>query len=138
MSLPQAIATGTRHTEIVEHVDVVPTIVDYCGIQVPPQLQGRSVRSLLEGRPYEARTSAFIEHHLPGGLSYKAVRTPDRLYAMHADGHQELYDLAHDPAQLHNVAGEPAHRDALHDARAELLRRWFDVQSRTPMPTGQY
>src|SRR5206468_11019434 len=78
------------------------------------------------------RTAALIEHH--GALSaaqagpddegnglagnppsYEALRTPRLLYVENADGSLELYDLVHDPDELHNLASRrPAEVTALH------------------------
>ena len=48
-----------------------------------------------------------------------------------------LFDLAHDPHEtttwpLHECAG------ALAEMRAELLRRWFDVEHQYPLRTAAY
>ena len=40
------------------------------------------------------------------------VRTPRYLYVDLATGEKELYDLARDPREYHNVAGRPAYSDA--------------------------
>ena len=38
-----------RRDDIVEAVDIVPTLLDLAGIQIPPTLQGSSLASVLEG-----------------------------------------------------------------------------------------
>ena len=35
---------------LVELIDVVPTVLDLCGVQVPSNVQGRSLAPLLRGR----------------------------------------------------------------------------------------
>ena len=132
---------GLRAEEIIEQVDVAPTVLDYCGVQVPPAFQGRSFRPLLEGRDYLPRTSAFIEFRQPFGTSWKTVRTHEHKYCACSDGREILFDLTSDPHELTNVAGEgfhQSHRDALNRMRAELLRRWFDVEKQYPLRTGAY
>jgi len=67
------------------------------------------------------RDAVLIEHHgnvasfgdpdaPPAGSgnppSYEALRSRDALYVEYADGERELYDLATDPFQLHNLANE--------------------------------
>ncbi len=138
VSAPGRIEAGQRHGELIEGVDVAPTILDWCGVQVPPFFQGRSLRALLEGGDCEPRTSAFIELRQPFGVSWKAVRSHDSLYCTNNRGVELLYDLRADPDQLTNVAGDPAHADALHAMRRELVRRWFDVEKQYPLKTGDY
>jgi arylsulfatase A-like enzyme len=74
ISYPEKIKPG-EYSQIVEGVDIVPTILDYCGIQTPDFMQGRSLRPLLEDKEYKERTSAFMEIKLPFESSYKAIRT---------------------------------------------------------------
>jgi len=131
-------AGGQRHSGLVECVDIVPTILDYCGIQTPPQMQGRSLRPLLDGKGYEERQSVFIEHRFPFGASWKTVRTDHYKLCVSGDGRRELYDLRNDPHELCNVAADERYDGTLADMRAELVRRWFDVESQYPLRTGQY
>jgi len=138
MSYAGGFAGGQRHASLVEGVDIVPTILDYCGVQIPPQLQGRSLRPLLDGKPFEARNSVFIEHRFPFGASWKTVRTREFKLCASGDGQRELYDLRSDPHELHNVAGDEQYSATMADMQAELVRRWFDVEGQYPLRTAQY
>lgn len=148
MRYPGEIGAGTTHDQIVEHVDLVPTILDVCGIQTPPDMQGRSFRALLRGRDYVERSSAWIEHRVPFRNAYRAVRTHDYLYWARAGREpgapgavvrdELLFDMAKDPHQLTDVSGDPAYAEALSEMRAEMVRRLFDVESQYPLKTGEY
>ena len=135
---PDAFGGGTSRSEIVEAADLAPTILDWCGVQIPPYMQGRSLRPLLEGRDYQPRSSAFIELRNPFGHAYKAVRTHDYTYCRYSDGRDILVDAASDPHQLQNVASDIHKQDLLHSAREEMLRRWFDVEGQYPTRSGSY
>ncbi|MDA3963619.1 MAG: sulfatase-like hydrolase/transferase [Planctomycetota bacterium] len=140
VSYPKAIEPGQRRSEIIEHVDLAPTILDWAGIQKPPIMQGHSFRPLLQpGRgDYSERDSAYMEIKYPFGAAYKALRTKDYLYHMWNDGRDLLYDLASDPYQLTDVAKDPAQVDALQKCRHRLLERWFDVENQYPIRVGDY
>lgn len=114
------------------------TILDYCGVQVPPVMQGRSFRPLLEGRDYRRRSSAFIEYLDPFRASWKTVRTGAWKYCTNDRGAELLFDLEADPDELRNLAGDPEAGGPLNDLRRELLRRWFDVENQYPRRTGAY
>ena len=43
---------------------------------------------------------------------------------VHGDGQEELYDLAKDPLERNNLAGDPSHREAL----AKMRRRWQELR----------
>ena len=135
---PGHVAAGTARPEIIEAVDIAPTVLDWCGVQAPPFLQGRTFRPLLDGGDYDGRTSAFIEMRYPFQVSWKAVRTPDFKYCVSSAGREQLSDLRSDPHELHNVAEHDAAKGALHEMRAEMLRRWFEVEKQYPLRTAQY
>lgn len=153
-SYPGHIPAGRVYDEIVEGVDVAPTILDYCAVQTPPAMQGRSLKPLFDGGEYRARTSAYMEVKVPaghaeikacpdraggsGGGTWKGVRAPDYSYYVYRDGYEMLFDLRRDPHELANVAEDGAYRDALAAMRGELVRRWFEVDSRYPKQTGVY
>jgi arylsulfatase A-like enzyme len=138
VSWPGRIRAGVRRNELVELVDIAPSLLDWCGLQVPPHLQGRSFRPLLEGGDYEPRSSAYMEFRNPFAASWKTVRTHEFKYSAGNNGRELLFDLTNDPHELTNVAEDPACADALGRMRHELLRRWFDVERQYPLKTGQY
>jgi arylsulfatase A-like enzyme len=138
VSYPGTIPAGQRKRELIEAVDVAPTILDYCGVQTPPQFQGRSFRPLLQGGDYGERTSVFIEHRVPFQTSWKTVRTHEHKYCVSNLGEELLFDLRSDPAELENVVRAPEHQDVLQAMREELIRRWFDVEKQYPLRTGMY
>ncbi len=56
-------ARGSRIGLFTEHVDVMPTILEFLGIEVPLQCDGRSLLPLLAGRmPGDWRQAAIYEH----------------------------------------------------------------------------
>jgi arylsulfatase A-like enzyme len=143
---PAATGAGAVHPEIIEAVDLAPTILDYCGVQAPPFFQGRSFRSLLAGDAYTPRTSAFIEFKDPFRSSWKTVRTHDYKYSVYRSGGDPataemaelLFDLRDDPHEQRNVAGDPAYGAALDRMRRELVRRWLTVENQYPLRSGPY
>ena len=135
---PPAVPAGRTYPQLIEHVDLAPTVVDFCGIQMPPVFQGRSLRPLLEGRPFAQRDSVFIEHRLPFDVSWKSIRTRSFKYCCSNSGEERLYDLERDPRELINREGEEAYRDDLAALRHELLRRWFDVEKQYPRKSEKY
>ena len=137
MSCPDRFGAG-KSVGLVEGVDVTPTVLDYCGIQVPPEMQGRSLRPTIEGHEGSPRKSVYIEHRHPFRDSWKTVRTHQIKYCVSNEGDELLFDLVADPHELTNVVADPAHADALHAMRDEMVRRWFDVEKQLPRRTGMY
>jgi len=138
VSMPGKLSAGEKRDELVELVDLAPTIFDYLGVEKPDFFQGRSFRPLLDGGDYEERHSVFIEHKFPFGESWKVVRTRALKYCVSAEGEELLFDLWNDPNELANLAHTHGCQPALDDMRTELLKRWFDVESQYPLRTGDY
>jgi Ca2+-binding RTX toxin-like protein/arylsulfatase A-like enzyme len=119
LALPGAADDGQHVEQVVELVDIVPTVLDLLGLDVPDGLSGRSLL------PFVANP-ALIDDAVAVTTMYgsAALRTNSYRYIRYEDGSTELYDIAADPNQWTNLAGDPtlqAVRDGL-DARlrAEL------------------
>ncbi len=134
---------------LVSHVDVLPTLLELAGGDVPPFIQGRSFAATLRGEVGPRRSEIFAEknHHdeydpirgirtdryayirnlepgTPPRLSGDIERSPSRRGL--AEDHlrprpaEELYDLDHDPWQLRNLAQDPSHAQVKADLAARL------------------
>jgi arylsulfatase A-like enzyme len=105
----------------VEHVDLVPTILEYAGVAQPAELPGRSLRPVLEGRAESADATTvapkvliICEHGVAGPSGAirrtQCLRTERYKYVFSsADRAVEFYDLQEDPQELVNVAADPAY-----------------------------
>ncbi|HEY8148691.1 MAG TPA: sulfatase/phosphatase domain-containing protein, partial [Vicinamibacteria bacterium] len=125
---PGVIAPGTRSDAIVLNVDFAPTFLEAAGVAVPSDMQGRSLVAVLRGRaPAAWRTSMYYRYyHDPGDHDTRAhygvrTRTHKLIYFWKKD-QWELFDLVHDPSELHNLYGEPGHEELTRTLKAELAR----------------
>lgn len=116
------VPAGATVPQPAENIDLRPTFADLAGAPIPGDVNGRSLRPLLTGKPPgDWRTAALIEHHGPDGdpsdpdypaknsgnpPTYSAIRTVDHTYVEYADGTKEYYDRTTDPDQLHNTAAQ--------------------------------
>lgn len=138
LSAPGVGTTGRMEKALVEAVDIAPTILDFCGVQTPPFMQGRSMRPLLLEEETEPRRSIYMESKNPFRSSWKTVRTDAFKYCTSGDGQELLFDLETDPHELADVAADKTYKTALNNMRRELIRRWFDVEKQYPLRTGDY
>jgi arylsulfatase A len=121
---PGHIAAGSSSDALVGLQDLMPTILDCAGLPIPPDLDGLSLRPLLEGSAQQQAVHSHLywEHAGAQALrvgSWKALRP--RLGQ--GDGRIELYDLATDPAESRDLAAEEAHLLPLFSALFETARR---------------
>lgn len=124
---PERIKPGTVLDVLAEGVDFVPTLLDYCGIQTPGFVQGKSFKALLEGKADTHREDILMEVFQPRGHKTAAVRTKDFKYCCSNDGKELLYDLRQDPKELENVAGKQSYRDVLLEMTKRMNSRLMDA-----------
>ena len=143
MIRPPGLAPERRGAEVdafTEAVDVMPTILELIGAEVPGHLDGRSLAPFLRDAAVPAgwRTAAHFEFDFrelrSGGPeralgldidgSSLAVHRGERYKYVHFTGLPPLaYDLAADPGEQVDVAADPEHRLARLEA-AEALLSW--------------
>ncbi len=146
---PLGLTGGRVLPELISHVDLVPTVLDALGIDIPPSLQGRSYWSLLQGQDYRPREYIYGEKTFHSQYEpQRAIRTTrykliwnaevgiinvpadimhSPIYPQMIDTLTvkpppvELYDLEADPDETDNLAGQPAYADIEADLRTRLL-----------------
>ena len=130
---PAGVQAGTRIEGFALHTDFAPTILDYAGVEVPADMQGRSLRPLLEGETPADWRKSFYYHYweYPSGhevVPHYGVRT-DRYKLIHhydtrwgGEAEWELIDLETDPEELRNQYDDPANAEVVAELQAELER----------------
>jgi len=104
------------------NLDLPATFLDWAGVPVPEQYQGRSLQPIVDGEePRSWRTETFHEHFAVRNRipAWEGVRTKRYKYARYFDheNYEFLYDLQSDPDELVNLAGEPAYAETLNALR---------------------
>ncbi|WP_210469770.1 sulfatase [Sporosarcina sp. 6E9] len=145
---PRVIKPGSVTKDFALNVDFSETFLDYAGIEIPEEMQGRSLRPVLEGNtPDDWQTSMYyrywehlsLEHRV--GAHY-GVRTHDykliyyygeALGSAHASDEPrtpewELFDLNKDPYEMNNVYDDPAYAEIVKELKTELYRLKEKVQ----------
>ena len=90
---------GRNAAALAQHVDLMPTVLDLVEVEGPSEIQGRSLRSRLQGSNAPDEATVF------SGTSWRtierfAVRRGDWKLVRHEDeGRTELYNLREDPAE---------------------------------------
>lgn len=107
----------------VELRDVLPTMLEAAGGTVPERMDGRSVAALARGDTAGWRRYIDMEHatcYSPD--NYWCALTDGRIkyvWNFH-NGSEQLFDLEHDPHELHNLADEAAYRTKLEEMRRAM------------------
>ncbi len=117
---PGSKVAGQSCPRIVEALDLYPTLADYAGLKAPANLEGVSLRPLLEN-PQAAWTRPAYTQVQRAGFPGHSVRTERWRYTEWDGGARgvELYDHDNDPQELKNLAGDP--RFAAEQAQLKAL-----------------
>ena len=130
-----------RCGEIVQSPDIMPTILELAGVNVPPTVQGRSFLSVIRGESEEGRdiavsSASLVGRRLPDWITVTSKRWALLASQVGSGVKSELYDLSRDPRETENLIDEkPEVADDLRSkmvnflkslgAEEETLRKWM-------------
>lgn len=120
VKLPYGAHGGRRIATPVQHIDLVPTLLEIAGAPRPSGLRGRSLVPLLEDRGSITPEGIYSEALYPRyhfGWSELLSLTDERYKYIRAP-HPELYDLERDPHERQNLA--PAREQVARVMRSAL------------------
>ncbi|MEX2561080.1 MAG: sulfatase-like hydrolase/transferase, partial [Pirellulales bacterium] len=110
------IAPG-RSAALVYLMDIYPTVCELAGAKVPPGLDGKSFAGLLRGKPAATRDTLFLAYRdvqrAVRDDRWKLIRYPQA-------GRTQLFDLATDPDEIHDLSADPDQA-----ARIEQMTAWL-------------
>ena len=122
------VAAGTSDENLVQTIDLAPTLCELAGAEGLEAAQGESLLPLLrvEGPAawrnaiYYRLSEAPIIESVPPHFGVRTAR--HKLIRIPSLDAWELYDLERDPHELTNLAGDPAHTGTRRDLERELAR----------------
>lgn len=129
---PKKIKPGTVSDAFVMNLDFAPTFLDYAGIAIPADIQGESMRPVLEASDgANWRTSVYYHYYeYPAWHDvhkHDGVRNKNyKLIHFYDIGVWELFDLNKDPHELNNVYEDSAYREV----RQEMLTEYRNAREK--------
>jgi arylsulfatase A-like enzyme len=130
LRLPGVIPPGKVVQTPSSHLDLFPTILDYCG-QPGHASEGRSLRPYIEGRDNGAGQSVVAEWNsqaVPGFMVFDGRWKFMCGRAADAPSLDALYDLKNDPQELNNLIGQNSDQEKYRADAARmkgLLVEWL-------------
>jgi len=133
VSLPDRALSGAHRSELIEQIDLFPTLAELCGHAAPRNLPGRSFAPLLRNRRYSQREFAYSEYYFchnvftrddryVGKPPILMVRT-ERWKLNFLDwGRSELFDLQSDPGEFRNCIDDSGNAGTVSELQA-IARR---------------
>ena len=138
---------GVATDAMVEGTDIMPTILDLCGVPCPPGVQGRSRVPVLRGNDAAGTESVLIQEREapdlaargldPASVTQVGIRTRD-CKLIHYPGcpYGELYDLRNDPGEFVNLWGDAGYVSQRQEMEHLLFERVLAAQD--PLPVRHY
>lgn len=139
---PKGVKAGVKIDKLGLNVDIAPTLLEYAGVQIPKEIQGKSLKPLLEQNKVAESTwrkSAYYQYfEYPKWhrvLPHYGVRT-DRYKLIHfyynIDA-WEMYDLKNDPTELTNQYNNPSYQKTIAELKIELTKLQKEYKDDLPL-----
>ena len=130
------VGEGRIENRVVSHIDILPSLMELCGMAAPPIMDGHSFAGLLRGGkdlPHPAR--AFVEFNRfqlerdDFGAFYpiRCIVSGHHKLVINLFDKDELYDLEQVPFEQVNLIGDPGYAAVREQMHQELLE-WMYVR----------
>ena len=158
---PEGKWAGSHFEGLTEEIDLVPTLLEMLGVEIPPTMVGQSWLEMLNAGSSEGKESILSEAgggaptftepvdghvikapQLPTSLGPGAmIRKGDWKLSIYHDDRCELFNLADDSAELKNLYGLSEYASIQNELTLDLMRRVLGVKVRDvgmDWPTEKY
>lgn len=137
MQYPKEIEAGTEINALTQNLDFAPTFLDFAGAEIPQDMQGRSLRPLVNQTTSDQDFRNAIYYHY---YDFPAFHMVKRHYGVRTDRYKlihfyddidfwEMYDLKEDPLEENNIYNHPEYvdiRERMH-AKLDSLQEKYEV-----------
>jgi len=129
------VAAGARFDPLVYGFDIFPTLCQLTGVDPPPNIEGHSLLDVMRGKAQGVRDAAFhayIRPSLKGSRPHVQHAVNDgrwKFIRYDVDGQQtrQLFDLQHDPFEMHNRVQDSAAMSDLYRLEKRLTQMQNDL-----------
>lgn len=125
---PSEIKASSENNNLVQNIDLAPTILDIAGITPPKDMQGRSMAPLFSEEGADWRGELYYHYY-----EYPGIHMVKRHYGIRTDRYKlihfyydidewELFDLQNDPEELNNLYNNPEYTEVQKDLHNKLAK----------------
>lgn len=138
---PKGIKKGTVSDALAMNLDFAPTLLDYAGVQIPADMQGKSLKPVIDnhGKTPEKWRDAVYYHY----YEFPSWHMVKRHYGVRTDRYKlihfyndidewELYDLEKDPKEMKNVYKSAEYAGVAKEMHARLAQLQEQYQDTNP------
>ncbi len=136
---PQVVAPGTRSSALVQNIDYASTFLEAAGLEVPSDVQGRSLMPILSNggkKPGDWRDAVYYAYYENAAVHnvpvHDGIRTDRyKLFFIPRSNEWQLMDLQVDPEELRSFHDDPAYQPIVEALKKRYrdLRKLYQVNS---------
>ncbi|NRD18631.1 sulfatase [Winogradskyella eckloniae] len=134
VTYPNAIKAGTVIDALTQNLDFAETFLDYAQVDIPSDMQGKSLRPLLENTYKGDHFRDAVYYHY---YDYPAFHMVKKHYGVRTKRYKlmhfyddidtwELYDLEEDPNEINNQIDNPKYEDI----KSKLISKLAELQKK--------
>lgn len=120
---------GQRCLQPTELLDIYPTLIELADVPARTDLEGLSLTPQLKDAATRRERPAITSHN----QGNHGIRSERWRYIQYADGSEELYDMANDPDEWTNLAGNPENAAVIAEHR-----KWIPKVDLLPAPDSSH
>ena len=113
---------------LVELLDLFPTTLNLCGMEIPDRLQGRDISVMLDDPTAQVRDAAFSTAPSRKAFLLREDRYAFIQYGEDAANGMELFDMDNDPKQYTNLVGQEAHTHVVDRFRKQMQAKLAEIR----------
>lgn len=115
-----------RASTIAELRDIMPTLLDFCGLECPDTVDGLSLKPAICDNA-SVRSWLHGEHSFHSGLSnHYIVTEKDKFIWYSQTGREQYFDLVKDPHETHDAIHDALYQERINELRKQLIAELAD------------
>ena len=124
---PGVIPQGQRFSQMFQHQDIAPTIIEAAGLEIPEKMEGKSYWPLVTGKEDNGGREQIVQVECTRMAKW-GLRTKDHRFILareqdfYGNPMKELYDLRSDPDEIKNIVEAQPEQAAQMEAS---LEKWI-------------
>jgi N-acetylglucosamine-6-sulfatase len=133
ISWPGVTKPGKRYEQMIQNIDIAPTLINAAGGEIPEDMQGMSFLPILKEKNPKWRDAIYYHYFESGGEhnvpAHEGVRTARyKLINFYRNDGYNLFDLKKDPKELNNVIRDPEYAEVTKTLKTKLeeLRKQYN------------
>jgi arylsulfatase A-like enzyme len=137
---PGVVKPGIRPEALIQNIDYAPTFLEVAGVDVPPDMQGRSILPILknDGKTPDGWRDAIYyfytgeaTHQVPAHDGIRSDR--HKIFYLPRTNEWQLFDLIKDPQEMRSIHDDPAYAEIFTNMKA----RYQEMRTKYEIPKGQ-